>query len=329
MQWFKTLGDINWNCTRLTMQFQHQGKLVFLQDEKISENIMELEGKLKLAHCQAMLVALQGPICYNEISVEDHKLTQEQESKLHQLLETYQQLFNEPTMLPPKRQYDHKISLVSDKPFCLKPYMNPHAQKEEMERQVKALLNTGFIRESGSYYVSPLVLVKKKDGPWRFCTDFRKLNALPIKNRFPMPLTKDLLDELNGASYFSKLDLRSGYNQARMIEEEIHKTAFRTHSRHYEWVVLPFGLSNAPTTFQNLMNDIFREHLRKFILVFFDDILVYTKTWSEHIHCLHTTLQILQEHSLTLKLKNMQLWNDQNQLSRTFDFCQRCASISE
>ena len=144
-----------------------------------------------------------------------------------------------------------------------------------------------------------------------------------------MPLIEDLLDELNGASYFSKLDLRSGYNQARMIEEEIHKTAFRTHSRHYEWVVLPFGLSNAPTTFQNLMNDIFREHLRKFILVFFDDILVYTKTCSEHIQCLHTTLQILQEHSLTLKLKNMQLWNDQNQLSRTFDFCQRCASISE
>ena len=103
--------------------------------------------------------------------------------------------------------------------------------------------------------------------------------------------------------YFSKLDLRSGYNQVRMVEEDIHKTAFRTHSGHYEWVVLPFRLSNAPATFQNLMNDIFREHLRKFILVFFDDILVYTKTWSKRIHYLHTTLQILREHNLALNYK--------------------------
>ena len=268
---------------------------------------MELEGKLKLAHCQSMLLALQGPICYNEISVEDQKLTQEQESKLHQLLETYQQLFNEPTTLPPKRWYDHKISLVSDKPLCLIPYRYPYTQKEEMERQVKALLNTEFIRESGSCYASPLVLVKKKDGSWRCYTDVRKLNALIVKNRFHMPLIEDLLDELNGASYFSKLDLQNGYNQVRMEKEDIHKTAFRTHSGHYEWVMLPFGLNNAPATFQNLMNDIFREHLRKFILVFFDDILVYSKTWSEHIHCLHTTLKTLQEHNLAHNYKNAAL----------------------
>jgi len=122
-----------------------------------------------------------------------------------------------------------------------------------------------------------------------------------------MPLIENLLDELNGASYFSKLDLRSGYNQVRMEEEDIHKIAFRTQNGHYEWVVLPFGLNNAPATFQNLMNDIFREHLRKFILVFFDDILVYSKTWSEHIHCLHTTLKTLQEHNLAHNYKNAAL----------------------
>ena len=108
--------------------------------------------------------------------------------------------------MPPKRQYDHKISLVSDKPFFLKPYRYPHAQKEEIERQVKALLNTGFIKESGSYYASPLVLFKKKDGSWRCCTNLRKLNALTVKNKFLMPLIEDLLDELNGASYFTILD---------------------------------------------------------------------------------------------------------------------------
>ena len=158
-----------------------------------------------------------------------------------------------------------------------------HAQKEEIERQVKSLLSTGFIRESVSCYASPLVLVKKKDGSWRCCTDFQKLSALTVKNKFLMPLIEDLLDELHDACYFSKLDLQSGYNQVRMVEEDIHKTAFRTHNGHYEWVVLPFGLTNVPATFQNLMNDIFKDYLRKFILVFFYDILVYTKTWLEHI----------------------------------------------
>ena len=199
------------------------------------------------------------------------------------LLATYQQLFKEPTTLPPKRRYDHKTSLLNDKPFCLKPYRYLHAQKEEIERLVKSLLSTGFIRESAGCYASPLVPVKKKNGSWRCCTNFQKLNVLTVKNKFPMPLIEDLLDELHDACYFSKLDLRSGYNQVRMVEEDIHKTAFRTLSGHNEWVVLPFGLTNAPTTFQNLMNDIFKEYLRKFILVFFYDILVYTKTWLEHI----------------------------------------------
>ena len=227
-----------------------------------------------------MLLAIRGPYCYSDSSAADFQcLTQNQQSELDALLATYQQLFKEPTTLPPKRRYDHKISLLNDKPFCLKPYRYPHAQKEEIERQVKSLLSTGFIRESASCYASPLVLVKKKDGSWRCCTDFQKLNALTVKNKFPMPLIEDLLDELHDACYFSKLDLRSGYNQVRMVEEDIHKTAFRKHSGHYEWVVLPFGLTNAPATFQNLMNDIFKEYLRKFILVFFYDILVYTKTW--------------------------------------------------
>ena len=118
-----------------------------------------------------------------------------------------------------------------------------------------------------------------------------------------MPLIEELLDELNGVCYFSKLDLRSGYNQVRMADEDIHKTTFRTHSGHYEWVVLPFRLCNALATFQSLMNDIFRSYLRKFILVFFDDILVYNKTWNDHVECLTITLQILEENGLVVNYK--------------------------
>nr|KYP45209.1 Transposon Ty3-I Gag-Pol polyprotein [Cajanus cajan] len=129
--------------------------------------------------------------------------------------------------------YDHKITLTNNIPVCLRPYKYLHNQKVEIEGQVKALLSTGFIRESSSCYASPIVLVKKKDGSWRYCINFKKLNALTIKNKFPMPLIEDLLDELHGASYFSKLDLRSSYNQVRMAEEDIYKTAFRAHSGLY------------------------------------------------------------------------------------------------
>jgi len=146
---------------------------------------------------------------------------------------------------------------------------------------VQQLLVTRFIRESTSSYASPLVLIKKNGGSWRCCIDLKKLNAFTVKNKFPIPLIEDLLDELNGACYFSKLDLRSGYKRVRMADEDIHKTTFQTHRGHFEWVVLPFGLCNASATLQSLMNDIFRSYLRKFILVFFYNILVYTKTWND------------------------------------------------
>ncbi|WVZ26301.1 hypothetical protein V8G54_004845, partial [Vigna mungo] len=221
---------------------------------------------------------------------------------LQTLLTKYASLFQSPTNLPPSRPIDHGITLQPNSaPISVRPYRYPHFQKHEIEQQVQRMLDSGFIKPSTSPFSSPVLLVKKKDGTWRFCVDSRALNAVTVKDKFPIPTVDELFDELGNATWFSKLNLFSGFRKILMLPADCAKTAFRTHNGHFEFKVMPFGLCNAPSTFQATMNDLFRPHLRQFIIVFFDDILVYSPTLDSHVSHLESTFQLLLQHNFKLK----------------------------
>ncbi|MCO5591278.1 hypothetical protein L7F22_045259 [Adiantum nelumboides] len=181
-----------------------------------------------------------------------------------------------PSQLPPERPEDHAIDLVpGSSPPNRPPYRVSAAQQKEIMSQVEELLEKGLIQPSSSPFCSPVLLVQKKDGSWRMCIDYRALNKNTIKNRFPIPRIDDILDKLEGAAMFSRIDLKSGYHQIRIRSEDVHKTAFRTTFGLYEFLVMPFGLTNAPATFNRMMDIIFRPH-QQFVGTFFDDMIVYS-----------------------------------------------------
>ncbi|PNY04552.1 hypothetical protein L195_g000976 [Trifolium pratense] len=218
------------------------------------------------------------------------------------LLTRYAPLFDKPTHLPPPRFTDHNIPLVPNAaPINVRPYRYPHAQKLEIKLQVHKLLRNGWIQPSNSPFSSHVLLLKKKDGTWRMCVDYRALNVVTIKDRFPLPTVDELLDELGSARVFSKLDLTSGFNQIRLQPQDCLKAAFRTHDGHYEYKVMPFGLCNAPATFQATMNNIFRPLLRKIVIVFFDNILVFSANEEQHVEHLEHVFHLLPKHQLYLK----------------------------
>ncbi|WVZ93413.1 LOW QUALITY PROTEIN: hypothetical protein U9M48_039393 [Paspalum notatum var. saurae] len=181
------------------------------------------------------------------------------------------------------------------------PYRYAHVQKDELERQSNELLRQGVIRPSSSAFSSPALLIRKHDGSWHLCIDYRVLNSKTIKDKFPIPVVEELLDELRGARYFTKLDLRSRYHQVLMDPADIHRTTFRTHQGLFEFLVMPFGLTNASATFQALMNTVLQKFLHRLVLVFFDDILIYSSSWAEHLQHINLVLQTLAAYQLFLK----------------------------
>jgi hypothetical protein len=263
-QWLKTLGPILWNFASLHMSYIWQGQKVTLVGVNSPSNWL-LEGpkmQKELRRCpEGILLQLLAV----DLGVEQ-QCPSVSNLDLQRVLGEFQQVFEELRGLPPVCNHDHHIALIQgSSPVKVCPYRYPHYQKNEIEKIVVGMLNTGVIRASTSPYSSPVLLVKKQDGSWWLCVDYRALNRVTIKDKFPIPV----IDELQGAQYFSKLDLHSGYHQIRMQQQDIEKTVFRTHHGHFEFLVMPFGLTNAPSTFQSLMNDIFGNFLCKFVLIFF------------------------------------------------------------
>ena len=213
--------------------------------------------------------------------------------------------------LPPDREIEFEIELAPGTgPISKAPYRMAPAELKELHKQLQELLDKGFIRPSHSPWGAPVLFVKKKDGTMRLCIDYRELNKVTIRNKYPLPRIDDLFDQLQGATVFSKIDLRSGYHQLKIKEEDIPKSAFRTRYGHYEFIVMPFGLTNAPAAFMDLMNRVFKEFLDKFVIVFIDDILIYSKTQAEHERHLRTVLQTLRKHQLYAKFSKCEFWLD-------------------
>ncbi|GJV75850.1 putative reverse transcriptase domain-containing protein [Tanacetum coccineum] len=211
--------------------------------------------------------------------------------------------------LPPVRQVEFQIDLIPGAtPVARAPYRLAPSKMQELSNQLQELSDQGFIRPSTSPWGAPVLFVKKKDGSFRMCIDYRELNKLTVKNCYPLPRIDDLFDQLQGSSVYSKIDLRSGYHQLRVKDEDIPKTAFRTRYGHYEFPVMPFGLTNAHDVLMDLMNCVCKPYLDKFVIVFIDDILIYSRNKEEHSNQLRIILELLKKEKLYAKFSKCDIW---------------------
>lgn len=300
MDWLEQHNpDIDWIAK--TLHFR-MGTQPFKLQGQCSANIQ----CAAISSTELQTICKQGAAAHliHVYAIEDQVVTEEvTPAEIQSILEGFPDVFAEPKGLPPRRSCDHKIPLMEGaQPVNLRAYRHKPELKSEIERQVTELLQSGVIQKSTSHFSSPAILVKKKDGTWRLCVDYRALNSMTVVSKYPVPIIDELLDELAGARWFSKLDLRAGYHQIRLAEGEEAKTAFQTHSGHWEYKVMPFGLAGAPATFLGAMNTTLQPLLRKCVVVFFDDILVYSGSLKEHNEHLQQVLQLLRRDHWQVKL---------------------------
>ena len=258
VKWLQYLGTVAFNFQEFFLKFFPKGKEIELRGivgkpgKIITSNVMTKLLKKEQRGVIAQLCSLEVPTSKSSISPD-----------LQKVLDNHSKVFETPKGIPPIRDHDHTIHLTPGSvPPNIRPYRYAYVQKSEIECTIPEMLEVGIIQPSQSYFSSPVQLVHKKDGSWRMCSDYRELNKLTSKDKFPIPVIDELLDELHGEFYFTKLHLRSGYHQIRMKTEDIPKTTFRTHEGHYEFLVMSFGLTNAPSTFQGLMYSIFKTFVK-------------------------------------------------------------------
>ncbi|XP_041999963.1 uncharacterized protein LOC121749458 [Salvia splendens] len=286
--WLASLGYVMANWQRSSMDFRVHGRPVSLKGDP---SLMRRACSTRDLRCLK-----EGDYCWVLCAMEqaataepfemDSALSPSARSQLLGLIGEFPAITRDAVGLPPRRRTDHRIPLIpGTNPVSVRPYRYNHLQKDEMEKLVVEMLSSGVIQPSTSPFSSP------------------ELNKRTVPDKYPIPVIQELLDELHGAKWFSKIVLKAGYHQIQVANDDVSKTAFRTHSGHYEFLVMPFGLTNAPATFQSLMNDIFRLALRKFVLVFFDDILVYSATWADHMRHLRQVFEALNAHALVVNAK--------------------------
>ncbi|KAK1647061.1 hypothetical protein QYE76_064866 [Lolium multiflorum] len=276
-------------------------------EEVVNSDQAVIEANGALIDCVNKIVSLKSPDGSRMIYQGDKHTQIEVELQLNSMKEVnledihvvnkFQDVFpKELPGMPPDREIEFTINLIpGTAPIAKAPYKMGPKELKELKEQLDDLEQKGFIQESVSPWGSPVIFVDKRDGGRRMCGDYRNLNNVTIKNKYPLPRIQDLFDQVRGAGVFSKIDLRSGYHQIKIKKEDVPKTAFVSRYGHHEYLVVPFGLTNAPTIFMNLMNKIFMPYLDKFVIVFIDDILIYSKDKAEHAEHLRKCLKTPDE----------------------------------
>ena len=281
--------DIRWATNEVFFRNEQQEELISTLLPEEFENLLKGTDDLVLA---GILEASAPPVSPEYRVPEEYK--------------DYADLFSKQAaeVLPEHQPWDHTIPLVDGKQPPFGPiYALSRIELETLRNYLDEMLEKGFIQPSSSPAGAPILFAKKKDGSLRLCVDYRGLNDVTVKNRYALPLIHELMDRLEGMKYVTKLDLRGAYNLIRIKKGEEWKTAFRTRYGHFEYRVMPFGLTNAPASFQALLNSVLRQFLDKFVVVYLDDILIFSKTLAEHVQHVRKVLQKLRENKLFVKLE--------------------------